>query len=197
MSTQRAAARVPTFPTLQGRSLLGEQITLPSGLPAERTLALVAFQRWQQPVVDGWISRAVAAGVPATPRGAPTPMPVAVVEIPVLSVGWKPARRFIENGMVAASREPDVLARTIPVYTDVTAFRRALDIPTTQEVHALVVDRRGAVLARAQGEPDAATLAVIAAGLWGGAGPRREKSPPWRAGRGSSVHRLGLEPRTH
>jgi hypothetical protein len=105
-------------------------------------------------------------------------MPVAVVEVPVLSLGWKPARRFIENGMVASSRDPDVLARTIPVYTDVTAFRRALGIPTTQEVHALVVDRRGAVLARAHGEPDAATLAAVGAGLWGGTRPRREKSPP-------------------
>jgi hypothetical protein len=177
MSTQRAAARLPTFPALEGRSLLGEPIALPGGLPAERTLVLVAFQRWQQPIVDGWIARAVAAGVPLTPRGAPTPMPVAVVEIPVLSLGWKPARRFIENGMVASSRDPDVLARTIPVYTDVTAFRRALGIATTEEVHALVVDRRGAVLARAQGEPDAATLAAVAAGLWGGAWPRREKSP--------------------
>ena len=126
MSTQRAAAPIPTFPVLEGRSLLGERVALPAGLPAERTLVLVAFQRWQQPVVDGWISRAVAGGRAVhAARRRRRPMPVAVVELAVLSVGWKPARRFIEGGMVAASRDPDVLARTITVYTDVSAFRRA------------------------------------------------------------------------
>ncbi|GAA1622199.1 hypothetical protein [Georgenia ruanii] len=166
MSTQQAAARIPTFPALEGRSLLGERIALPAELPAERTLVLVAFQRWQQPVVDGWITRAVAAGVPPTPRGAAKPMPVAVVELPVLSTGWKPARRFIESGMVAASRDPDILARTIPVYTDVSAFRRRLQIPSTEEVHAVVVDPGGTVVARARGEVDAAAWATLAAALW-------------------------------
>ncbi|KAE8763645.1 hypothetical protein [Georgenia thermotolerans] len=165
MSTQQAAARIPSFPALEGRSLLGEPVALPAGLPAERTLVLVAFQRWQQPVVDGWLSRAVAGGVPSTPHGAPRPMPVAVVELAVLSIGWKPARRFIEGGMVASSRDPEVLARTITVFTDVSAFRRRLQIPSTEEVHALVVDRGGAVLARARGEVDAETWAAVAVAL--------------------------------
>jgi hypothetical protein len=161
MSTQQAAAQIPTFPALEGRSLLGERVALPAGLPAERTLVLVAFQRWQQPVVDGWLSRAVDG----TPHGASKPMPVAVVELAVLSIGWKPARRFIEGGMVASSRDPEVLARTITVFTDVTAFRRRLHIPSTEEVHALVVDRGGAVVARARGEVDATTWAAVAGAL--------------------------------
>jgi hypothetical protein len=38
-------------------------------------------------------------------------------------------RRFIDGGMTAAISDPDVLARTITVYTDVAAFQRSLAIP--------------------------------------------------------------------
>ena len=82
-----------------------------------------------------------------------------------LSTWWRPARRFIDGGMTSGIGDPDVLARTITVYTDVTAFQRALEIPGSDDVHALVVDRSGAVLARGRGEPDDASWADVAAGL--------------------------------
>jgi hypothetical protein len=37
------------------------------------------------------------------------------VEVPVLSTGWRPARRLIDGGMTAGIGDPDVLARTITV----------------------------------------------------------------------------------
>jgi len=150
------------FPAVNGRSLLGVEISLPGSFPAERTLAVVAFQQWHQVIVDRWIARAVAAGVPATIRGATGVLPVAVVELPVLSTGWRLARRFIDGGMAAGIRDPDVLARTITIYTDLAAFRRPLAIRDGSDVHALVVTRNGAILARAQGDPDDASWAAIA-----------------------------------
>lgn len=155
------------FPEVAGRTLLGVEVLLPAAFPADRTLAVVAFQRRQQGQVDRWIDRAVAAGVPATPRGQSQPMPVAVVEVPALSTRWRPARRFIDGGMTAGIGDPDVLARTITVYTDVRAFRRALAIPSSAEVWALVVSRDGAVLARGHGEPDDAAWDALAAELLG------------------------------
>ena len=74
-------------------------MALPADFPADRTLAVVAFKQRQQPQVDRWIERAVAAGVPSTPRGATGPIPVAVVEIPLLSTQWRLVRRFIDGGM--------------------------------------------------------------------------------------------------
>lgn len=153
------------FPVVSGRSLLGVAVTLPRGFPAERTLAVVAFQQGHQVVVDHWIARAVAAGVPATIRGAAEVLPVAVVEIPVLSIRWQLARRFIDGGMVAGIGDPDVLARTITVYTDLAAFQRPLAIADGRDVHALVVTRDGTILARAHGNPDDASWAVIASAL--------------------------------
>jgi hypothetical protein len=142
------------FPAVRGTSLLGVEVALPGGFPAERTLAVVAFQRWHQTRVDRWIARAVAAGVPPTTRGATGPIGVAVVEVPVLSIQWRPVRRFIDGGMTAGIGDPDVLARTVTVYTDVAAFQRSLGIPDGDDVYALVVNRDGAILARGHGDPD-------------------------------------------
>lgn len=158
------------FPRVAGRSLLGRDGWLPAEFPGLRTLAVVAFQQWQQGLVDRWIARAVAAGVPPTPRGLDPDPPVAVVEVPVLGTRWKPVRRFIDGGMTAGIRDPDVLARTITVYTDVTAFRRPLAIPGTDDVHALVVTRTGDVLARGHGEPTDEAWAPLADALGCGRG---------------------------
>ena len=153
------------FPAVDGRTLLGANVALPAEFPAERTLAGVAFQRGQQSRVDRWIERAVAAGVPPTTRGATGSIPVVVVDVPVLSTQWRPVRRFVDGGMTAGIGDPDVLARTITVYTDVGAFQRCLSIPGSYDVHALVVDRDGTILARGCGDHDDQVCAAIAAGL--------------------------------
>ncbi len=141
------------FPAVTGRSLLGVQLALPGDFPAERTLAVVAFQQWHQARVDRWIARAVDAGVPPTPRAHTGVLPAAVVELPVLATAWRPVRRFIDGGMTAGIGDPDVLARTITIYTDVGRFQRALAIPGSDDVHALVVGRDGTILARGSGDP--------------------------------------------
>lgn len=153
------------FPAVGGRTLLGMEVALPGELPADRTLVVVAFKQWHQAVVDRWIARAVAAGVPPTTLGATAPIPVAVVEVPVLSTQWRPVRRFIDGGMTAGIGDPDVLARTITVYTNVAAFQRSLAILDSDDVHALVVTRDGAILARGHGDPDDASWDAIASVL--------------------------------
>lgn len=159
------AGTTARFPAVTGRSLLGLEMALPRGFPAELTLAIVAFQRWHQERVDHWIACAVAAGIPPTTRGATGLMPVAVVEVPVLSTAWRPARRFIDGGMTAGIGDPDVLARTITVYTNVAAFQRALAIPGSDDVHALVVRRDGTILARSRGDPAAEQWEAVASAL--------------------------------
>ena len=140
-------------------------MALPADFAADRTLVVVAFQRGQQSRVDRWIERAVGAGVPPTTRGVTGSIPVAVVEVPVLSTQWRPVRRFIDGGMTASIGDPDLLTRTITVYTDVAAFQRSLAIPSSNVVHALVVDRDGTILAHGCGDPDDTSWAAIAAGL--------------------------------
>ena len=57
------------FPGVRGRTLLGREVALPRDLPADRTLVVLAFQRWHQARVDGWIARAVVGGTPAARPG--------------------------------------------------------------------------------------------------------------------------------
>ncbi len=153
MVTREAGGSPARFPAVTGRSLLGTELALPRDFPAERTLAIVAFRQWHQARVDRWIARAVADGVPPTPRGRTGALPAAVVELPVLATGWRPVRRFIDGGMTAGIGDPDVLARTITIYTDVGGFQRSLAIPGSEDVHALVVTRDGTILARGSGDP--------------------------------------------
>jgi hypothetical protein len=153
------------FPIVTGRSLLGTDLALPRDFPAERTLAVVAFRQWHQARVDRWIARAVAEGIPPTPRGRTGVLPTAVVELPVLATAWRPVRRFIDGGMTSSIGDPDILARTITIYTDVGGFQRALSIPDGDEVHALVVTRDGTILARGAGDPQDREWDVILAAL--------------------------------
>ena len=168
MVTGEAGAAAARFPTVTGRSLLGVELVLPRDFPAERTLAVVAFRQWHQARVDRWIARAVADGVPPTPRGLTGVLPAAVVELPVLATGWRPVRRFIDGGMTAGIGDPDVLARTITIYTNVGEFQRSLAIRDGAEVHALVVTRDGTILARGIGDPLDREWDGVVAALRGG-----------------------------
>ena len=156
------------FPAVTGRSLLGVELALPGDFPAQRTLAVVAFRQWHQARVDRWIARAVADGVPATPRGLTGDMPAAVVELPILATTWRPVRRFIDGGMTSGIGDPDVLARTITIYTNVGEFQRSLAIRDGAEVHALVVTRDGTILARGTGDPLDREWDGVVAALRGG-----------------------------
>ena len=155
------------FPRVDGRSLAGADVVLPDDLPAPRTLALLAFQQRHQGCVDRWIARAEAAGVPGSPVDMLPGDETCVVEIPVLSTRWKMGRGFIDGGMAANIRIPRVLARTITVYTNVSAFQKVLGIPGSEEVQACVVTPSGDVLARVPGEPTDAAWEVVAEALGG------------------------------
>ena len=153
------------FPRVEGRSLAGAEIILPADLPAARTLALVAFQQRHQGCVDRWIARAEGNGVPGSPIDMAPGDQTCVIEIPVLSTRWKVGRGFIDGGMASSIRIPRVLARTITVYTNVSAFQKLLGIPGSDDVQACVVTPAGEVLARVPGEPTDQAWGVIAEAL--------------------------------
>ena len=75
------------FPRVEGRSLEDEAVLLPSGLEGEVNLLAVAFHRTHQRDVDTWIPlfRSLESEVPG----------LVGYEIPTISGGWKPVRKFI------------------------------------------------------------------------------------------------------
>lgn len=153
------------FPHVAGRSLDGRNVMLPEELPADRTVAVIAFQQRHQACVDRWISMAEADGVPGSPLDMEAGAMSCVLELPVLSTRWKLGRGFIDGGMAASIRVPRVLARTITIYTDVRAFQLPLGIAGSDEVQVRVVTRSGDVLGRASGEPTTDAWMALAQAL--------------------------------
>ena len=149
------------FPEIDAKSLIGEDLALPSDLPAKRTIVIAAFLQPQQELVDRWIDALVEQGVPETPLGLVPNSEAAVIELPVLPKRYRLVRGWIDGGMKRGIKLEPILARTWTTYADVEKFREALNIPTPR-VEVMVVTRLGEVIDRASGEPSEISVARIA-----------------------------------
>ncbi len=166
-----APSAVRRFPSLEVRSLTGTSWIIPRDLPVPRTLVICAFKQWHQALVDEWIGWATTkAGVAPSPLGLAADASTLVIEVPVLGRQYRPVRGFIDGGMRAGIRVPEVLARTFTAYTDVAAFCHAAGITTTDTVAVFVVRPDGEVLAHVTDRPEVATEAEIARALGGPSG---------------------------
>lgn len=133
------------LPTLTAKRLDQQHIVLPQGLPAERTLALIAFQPSHRNEIRSWVQ-----GLRLDQDRS-----IAWLKMPVLDdPGSERARSDIESVLLAGHPADSDRSRLVPVFTDRDAFIRAAGLPGTEHAWALVLDREGKVLARAQGKFD-------------------------------------------
>jgi hypothetical protein len=61
------------------------------------------------------------------------------------------SRLFVNEGMRAGITDQTARERTITLYIDTERFREALDIPSKNEVHVLLINREGEILWRTTG----------------------------------------------
>jgi hypothetical protein len=133
------------LPTLAAKRLDQQRIVLPQGLPADRTLALVAFHSGQRDEIRSWI-RGLRLERDAS---------IAWFKMPVLNdPGSEQARNHIESILLARHAQEIDPSRLVPVFTDREAFIRAAGLTGTRHAWVLVLDRDGKVLARAEGRFD-------------------------------------------
>lgn len=133
------------LPTLTVKRLDQQRIVLPQGLPAERTLALVTFQRSNGNEIRSWIHGLRLDQDPS----------IAWFKMPVLNdPGSERARNDIESVLLARHPADSDRSRLLPVFTDRNAFIRAAGLSGTEHAWVLVLDRDGKVLARAEGQFD-------------------------------------------
>ena len=125
------------FPRIEARSLDRETYDLPGEFEGRWNIAVVAFQREQQRLVDTWLPFLVALEA-GNDR-------LRVYEVPVLARRWTPARRFIDGGMAMAIADRGARARTLTGYTDVSAVRRALGLPDDSTIVTVLTDRDGRI----------------------------------------------------
>lgn len=131
------------FPEISGSNLLRRKVSLPADLQGEINIVFIAFQQWQQAWVDSWVP--IARHLEQTIPG------VQFYELPVIQKMNLLSQTFINEGMRAGIPNPVTREKTITLYIDKAAFRKALDIPSEETIWVLVVDRQGNVLWRTEG----------------------------------------------
>jgi hypothetical protein len=139
---EAAQTAIYRMPSMKAADLNGKRIQLPEGLPGDYTLVLIGFQREQQADIDSWIEGLGLKG-----------SRMAWLEMPVIEDPGAAGRFFIDNGMRAGLPGEDVRAHVVTIYTNKDQFKSAMGIPS-ENVQAVVVDRKGRILFRAQGKFD-------------------------------------------
>jgi hypothetical protein len=131
------------LPNVSGYNLERQKMNFPADFSGAINLAFIPFQRWHQEIIDGWVPFVVGLS-----QGWPQ---LSYYEFPTLSRGNFLYRLMLNEGMRAGIPSQDTRARTITLYLDKAAFRRALDIPHEQEVWLYLFDKTGAAVWRAAG----------------------------------------------
>ncbi len=138
---------IGAFPALNARNLNGRTFALPAEFGGMRNVAIVAFQRQHQDLVDSWF--------PYLDTLLATHPDVCIYELPILGGVYTLARPLIDGGMASAIPNKLVRDRTLTVYTDVRRVVAALQITSTATITLLLVDRTGRIFWRDTGAYDA------------------------------------------
>ena len=149
---QNVAAPEATFPRLSASNLEGNTLRLPEDFAGDRNLLLIAFQREQQQNVDTWLHE--------MNRFQLFPG-FQYYELPTIDRLNPLFRWFIGNGMRRGIPDRSARSRTITLYLDKPSFCKALSLPDEKRIYAILVDRSGKVLWRAEGDFDEAKAASL------------------------------------
>ena len=126
------------FPTVSGFNLNRQEFEFPRDFGRDLNLLFVPFLQPQQFIVNTWIPLAneLEAVFPE----------LAYYELPTIDTLPALSRTFINEGMRAGIPNAKARERTITLYVDTARFMRAVGIPTKNDVHILLVDRRGGII---------------------------------------------------
>ena len=134
------------FPVVQGRRLDGADVEFPRDLPADATLLIVSFRDELDPLSDQWarLGDRIADGHDGR---------LAIVEVPVVNSKLKMLGGLATMGIRGQVETEAEKERTVPIYVDVKAFRKALQVKAA-DVSAFLVARDGRIAWRGDGDID-------------------------------------------
>jgi len=145
------------FPTVKASSLENRELTLPGDFDGARNLVLVAFEREQQKNVDSWLHK--------MSQFEELDTDFRYYELPTIERMNAFMRWFIDSGMRRGIPDRKARERTITLYLDKKLFCDALAISDQKRIYALLVDRQGNVLWRAEGDYDEDKAASLKSAL--------------------------------
>ena len=130
------------MPAHSTQSLSRTPVTVPEGLPSDRTLALVTFHRDQRSQADSWIQGMNLKNDPS----------ISWVRIPVLGEPETPnARSDAEKRLLGRYTTDMERAKMLPMFVDKASFARATGLNNIGQAYAVVLNLQGEVLARVEG----------------------------------------------
>ena len=142
LAAPNEASVMGQLPPFMTKTLMQQSMTLPEGLPSDRTLALITFQKGQRAQAEGWIEGLNLRRDPS----------ISWMRMPVLNDPGTPGGRSeVENRLLQHYTADAERARLVPIFTDRASFVRAIGLHSTDRFYAVVVNRRGDVLARIEG----------------------------------------------
>lgn len=141
------------FPDLTFTNLEKQTLSMPHDFEGERNLLLIAFQREQQDEVDTWLRE--------MKRFEEMDPGFRYYELPIIEKLNGLTRWFINRGMRRGIPDKKARERTITLYLDKSAFRQSLALRDEKRIYAVLVDRSGRVLWRAEGTFDEAKAASL------------------------------------
>jgi hypothetical protein len=133
-----------SFPRVTGSNLDGAKFNLPNDFEGVLNIILIAFRREQTELIEGWIS-CLEDLIKKYPG-------LRYYELPVLSTSYSPFRWWIGGGMRAGIVDEMARRRTITVYTRKRVFKSQIGILSEENIYVLLVDRKGRVFLRLEGE---------------------------------------------
>jgi len=145
------------FPKLTAANLNGKSFSMPGGFAGNLNIVLIAFEREQQKELDTWL-----AVLPKALEGFPK---VSYYELPTIARLNSMARWFIDTGMRSGIHDKAQRERTITLFIDKKPFTESLHIQSEKTVYAMLIDREGKVLWRADGVANAEKESSLKAAL--------------------------------
>lgn len=128
------------LPETATQSLDDKPLLLPRDLTGDRTLLLVAFERDQRPALTTWVNGLHLA----TNK-------IAWMEVVVVGPQNAFVHAMIVRGMRRESEDSALRDKLLPIFSDQEAFAKAMGL-SVKSPYAVLVDRRGAVIAVSKGE---------------------------------------------
>jgi len=126
------------LPIVKGSNLKRQKMTFPDDFAGEINLVFIAFLRRHQDLIDEW--------VPFVDQLAQENSDFHYYEFPTLPRKGPIYRTFLNEGMRAGIPNEATRARTITLYLDKRAFRKALNIDNEQNIWIYLFDKSGNVL---------------------------------------------------
>ena len=132
------------FPPVKAANLSGKEMQMPGDFSGEYNLVLIAFERKQQTNVDTWLKPLVKLS--EAHKG------LRYYELPTIDKLNAMTRFFINTGMKSGIPDKAQRDRTITLYIDKKPFKDTLKITSEKTIYALLLDRKGDVVWRAEGD---------------------------------------------